>query len=329
MKKLFAVLTVLILVFTACSNQKPLKETENPISRPDETAEKEFSIHDIDTSSYDEIEDLGFMYVLTKTEGTRMGLVHDENYFSFLSEVPDKKIWFLLKNGMFIDEEPFEDFFYYGGGNINAPEKHYIAACRDGSRYDFEVNENTLEVEGEGVSPALSVKTFDLTLDTYYWIARFPSHGVTAADGAVICEPHYGRLSIPFSDRILAADKASDMWSDSHCIIFDEKGYVIISSYNHIRFSVLYEGYIGVAYCADPETTYEYEFYQCNDSDGNPMPGGYWLIDKDGNPISERFDYLYIEKEWQLFATSPDNIIHAFTENGEEITFPVKDILIK
>ncbi|MBR5872812.1 MAG: hypothetical protein IKZ06_04120, partial [Oscillospiraceae bacterium] len=118
-------------------------------------------------------------------------------------------------------------------------------------------------------------------------------------------------------------------WSDSHCIIFDEKGNVVNSSYNHIRFSILEDGYIGVAYCADPETTYEYEFYQCYDVYKNPMPAGYWLIDKNGNSISEKFDYLYIEQKWQLFAENKNDIIHAFTPDGKEITFTVESVLIK
>jgi hypothetical protein len=145
----------------------------------------------------------------------------------------------------------------------------------------------------------------------------------------VICEKHYGRLSIPFPDRILAADKATDMWSNSHCIIFDEKGNIINSSYNHILFSVIDESYIGVAYCADPATTYDYEFYQCYDNEGNPMPGGYWLIDKNGKPVSKRYDYLYINKEWQLFAESKDDVVYAVTEDGKEVSFKVEEILLK
>ena len=335
MKKLLFMLMVLILIISACS--KP----EEPISKQPEinepgsngpsepvSSEDEFSIEDIDASAYDKVEDLGFMYVLTKTEGTKTGLVYDEEFSSSIGEVPNEQVWLLLKNGELINEEPFYDVRTYGG-NINAPYEHWVTVCRDGAQYSFFINEKTLEVYGEKTVEPSTEKIFDLNLETYYWISRFPSYGVTAADGTVICENHYGRLSIPFPDRILAADKATDMWSNSHCIIFDEKGNIINSSYNHIRFSVIDESYIGVAYCADPVTTYEYEFYQCYDNEGNPMPGGYWLIDKNGKPVSERYDYLYINKEWQLLAESKDDVAYAVTEDGKEVSFKVSDILLK
>ena len=59
------------------------------------------------------------------------------------------------------------------------------------------------------------------------------------------------------------------------------------------------------------------------------MPGGYWLIDKNGKPVSERYDYLYINEEWQLFAESKDDVVYAVTEDGKEVSFKVEDILIK
>ncbi len=328
MKKFIIVLVMLTLVLSACSNETSVEKPKNPADQTsEELPENDFSLNNIDTSIYDKIEDFGFMYVLKKTEGTRIGICFD-NLISSLGEVPDEQVWLILKNGELIDEEPFYDVRTYGG-NINNPDEHWVTVCRDGARYSFYVNEKTLEIYDEETIMPSTEKIFDFDLETYYWISRYPSYGVKSADGTVICETHYSRLSVPFSDRIVAAAKASDIWSDSHCIIFDENGNTVNSSYNHIVFSVFEEGYIGVGYCADPETTYEIEFYQCYDKNGNPMPGGYWLIDKDGNSVSEKFDYLYINEEWQLFTESEEDIIHAFTENGEEITFSVKDVLIK
>ena len=328
MKKLLSVLMVLVLIFSACSKpEEPI--SEQPENGEPSEEEKEFSIEDIDTSAYDEVKDYGFMYVLKKTEGTRTGLVLD-NVFSSLGEIPNEQIWLLLKNGEFINEEPYEDFNCYGG-NIDAPDEHWITACRNGTRYTFYVNQSTFEIYGEETISPSSEKVFNFNLETYYWISRYPSYGVTAADGTVICEKHYGRLSIPFPDRILAADKASDIWSDSHCIIFDEKGNIVNSSYNHIVFSVFEDGYIGMAYCADPETTYEGEFYQCYDNEGNPMPGGFWLIDKDGNPVSERYLKFYVEDEgnWSIESAEKSDVINVITEDGESLSFTLESVLIK
>ena len=141
MKKLLSVLMVLVLIFSACS--KP----EEPIVQPPENGEpseteeeNKFSIEDIDTSEYDEVKDLGFMYVLTKTEGTKTGLVKDKEFSSSIGEVPNEQVWLLLKNGEFINEEPFYDVRTYGG-NLNAPDEHWVTACRDGTRYSFYINE--------------------------------------------------------------------------------------------------------------------------------------------------------------------------------------------
>lgn len=332
MKKLMFALMVLILLFSACSRpEEPI--SEEPESEPSESLsseEENLLPGGINPDDYDEVEDYGFMYVLTKTEGTKTGLVYDEELFSSIGEVQDEQVWLLLKNGEFINEEPFYDVRTYGG-NINAPDEHWVTVCRDGAQHSFYINEKTLEIYDEKIIEPSSEKVFDLNLEKYYWISRFPSYGVTSADGTVICEKHYRRLSIPFPDRILAADKASDIWSDSHFIIFDEKGNTINSSYNNIEFAIYGDGYIGMAYCADPATTYEGEFYQCHDKDGNPMPGGFWLIDKNGNPVSERYTEFYIGEEWNWSISSAEksDVIHVKTEDGEDLSFTVESVLIK
>ncbi|MBQ6877670.1 MAG: hypothetical protein IJO22_04625 [Oscillospiraceae bacterium] len=325
MKKLLSVIMVLILLFAACS--KP----EEPFAEQPENGKKESKLlpGGINPYDYDKVEDYGFMYVLTKTEGTRTGICFDD-LISSIGEVPDEQTWLLLKNGKLINEEPFYDVRTYGG-NINAPDEHWVTVCRDGARYSFYINEKTFEIYGEETILPSTEKIFDFNLETYYWISRYPSYGVKAADGTVICETHYSRLSIPFPDRIVAAAKASDVWSDSHCIIFDENGNTVNSSYNHIVFSVFEGGYIGIAYCADPETTFEIEFYQCYDKNGEPMPGGFWLIDKDGNPVSERFTEFYIGEEWNwtVERAEKDDVINVTTSDGEKLSFTVESVLIK
>ena len=106
MKKLLSVLMVLVLIFSACSKpEEPISEQPPENGEPSETEEEnKFSIEDIDTSEYDEVKDLGFMYVLTKTEGTKTGLVKDEEFSSSIGEVPNEQVWLLLKNGEFIKD---------------------------------------------------------------------------------------------------------------------------------------------------------------------------------------------------------------------------------
>ena len=164
MKKLLSVLMVLVLILSACSNpEEPiveLPESGEPSEDVSSEPEKEFSIDDMDTSEYDEVKDYGFMYVLTKTEGTKTGLVHDEEFSSSIGEVPDEQVWLLLKNGEFINEEPFYDVRTYGG-NINAPDEHWVTVCRDGARYSFYVNEKTFEIYGEETILPSTEKVFD------------------------------------------------------------------------------------------------------------------------------------------------------------------------
>ena len=323
MKKLFAVLTVLTFMLTACSNQKPLEENENPISRPDETAEKEFSIDDIDTSYYDEIEDFGFMYVLTKTEGTREYLVYEDGNVS-LGEKPNEQIWLLSKNGEFLNEEPFQKY----DALMNHPDpKWWVFGIRDGVLYPFYVDENTGEVTEEEIWGPNPQEFFGYSVYKYYWSNHSPFYGVNAPDGSSFAEPIYSRIQIPFDDRIVLSGGNQQILGLCVTEILTPEKEVLSDCFNYINFNVYEDGsYFAIAFCGGNGVDGHTQTY---DKEGNPMPDGWWFIDKDGNIVSERYESIFVNEEWHHDSESKEDIIIAVTENGKEITFPVKDILLK
>ena len=98
---------------------------------------------------------------------------------------------------------------------------------------------------------------------------------------------------------------------------------------NHVEYFVCDEGYIGIAFCGNKEDDPEHR--QTFDSNGDPMPSGFWFVDKDGNPVSEKYSKFYVREEWNWVINSAgkDDLIHVTTEEGESLSFTVESILIK
>lgn len=316
MKKLISVLVVLIFVLTSCSN------TETPAPPTEEVPEKQFSIDDIDLSAYDSVEDKDIVYVLTKTEGTREYLIYEDETVS-LSEEPNEEIWLLSKNGEFLNEEPFQKY----DALMNHPDpKWWVFGIRDGILYPFYVDENTGEVTPEEPWGPNPQEFFGYSVYKYYWSSHSPYYGVTAPDGSSFAKPVYSRIRIPFDDRIVLScgnQQILGLWVTE---IQTPEKEVLSDCFNYINFSVYDDGsYFGIAFCGGNGVDGHTQTY---DKNGNPMPDGYWFIDKDGNIVSERYESIFVNEEWCHYSESKDDIIIATTENGEEIFFPVKDILI-
>ena len=101
--------------------------------------------------------------------------------------------------------------------------------------------------------------------------------------------------------------------------------WIILSDlYNVINYSLFEEGYIGIGVSVGDDAE-----VICYDDSGNVMPNGYWLLDKNGNAISERYDRIYIgEDECAIRAVSPnDTIVFSIGETTTKKT--VSEILIK
>ncbi len=327
MKKLLSVLMVLILILSACSKpEEPIvepPESGEPSENISSESEKEFSIEDIDTSAYDEVKDLGFMYVLKKTEDTREYLIWESEAF-FLGEEPNEQYWYLSKNGEFLNEEPFQKFVFPFEGN---PGEWWVYGIRDGVLYPFYIYEGTGDFTIEEPWGPKPQEFFGYSVYEYYWSYHSPFYGINAPDGSSFAAPVYSRIQVPFEDRIVLSfgnQQILGLWVTE---IQTPEKEILSDCFNYINFNVYEDGsYFGIAFCGGNGIDGHTQTY---DKEGNPMPDGWWFIDKDGNIVSERYESIFVNEEWHHDSESKDDIIYVTDADGKSFSFPAESILIK
>lgn len=258
---------------------------------------------------------------LYRTDGVRMGLVREADGTRHIGEVPDTKIWIRLKDGALLSDEPFDACIDYMGtpeGEVycirNGTGYRYTVSAGDGSFYLSEVDEpKTLEEDH-----------FGYRLRVTRWDSREPCYGIVTADGAEVIAPVYERVEIPFPDRFLLYEGgASQGPVMGRCQLTDENGNTLCARFHWIDYSVFDDGYIGIAVCYGERAA-----YPCYDKDGQPMPEGYWLVDRDGKLCSERFAKLSFGDSDETHAASEDDVLRVLREDGTEELLPVTELLL-
>lgn len=258
---------------------------------------------------------------LYRTDGVRMGLVREADGTRHIGEVPDTKIWIRLKDGALLSDEPFDACIDYMGtpeGEVycirNGTGYRYTVSAGDGSFYLSEVDEpKTLEEDH-----------FGYRLRVTRWDSREPCYGIVTADGTEVVAPVYERVEIPFPDRFLLYEGgASQGPVMGWCRLTDENGSTLCARFHWIDYSVFNDGYIGIAVCYGERAA-----YPCYDKDGQPMPEGYWLVDRDGKLCSERFAKLSFGDSDETHAASEDDVLRALREDGTEELLPVAELLL-
>ena len=258
---------------------------------------------------------------LYRTDGVRMGLVREADGTRHIGEVPDTKIWIRLKDGALLSDEPFDACIDYMGtpeGEVycirNGTGYRYTVSAGDGSFYLSEVDEpKTLEEDH-----------FGYRLRVTRWDSREPCYGIVTADGTEVVAPVYERVEIPFPDRFLLYEGgASQGPVMGWCRLTDENGSTLCARFHWIDYSVFDDGYIGIAVCYGERAA-----YPCYDKDGQPMPEGYWLVDRDGKLCSERFAKLSFGDSDETHAASEDDVLRALREDGTEELLPVAELLL-
>ena len=258
---------------------------------------------------------------LYRTDGTRMGLVREADGTRHIGEVPDTKIWIRLKDGTLLSDEPFDACIDYMGtpeGEVycirNGTGYRYTVSAGDGSFYLSEVDEpKTLEEDH-----------FGYRLRVTRWDSREPCYGIVTADGTEVVAPVYERVEIPFPDCFLLYEGgASQGPVMGRCRLTDENGNTLCARFHWIDYSVFNDGYIGIAVCYGERAA-----YPCYDKDGQPMPEGYWLVDRDGKLCSERFAKLSFGDSDETHAASEDDVLRVLREDGTEELLPVAELLL-
>ena len=258
---------------------------------------------------------------LYRTDGSCIGLVWEVDGTRHIGEVPDTKVWIRLKDGTLLSDEPFDACIDYMGtpeGEVycirNGTGYRYTVSAGDGGFYLSEVDEPKILEEDH----------FGYRLRVTRWDSREPCYGIVTADGTEVVAPVYERVEIPFPDCFLLYEGgASQGPVMGRCQLTDENGNTLCARFHWIDYSVFDDGYIGIAVCYGERAA-----YPCYDKDGQPMPEGYWLVDRDGKLCSERFAKLSFGDSDETHAASEDDVLRVLREDGTEELLPVAELLL-
>lgn len=258
---------------------------------------------------------------LYRTDGVRMGLVREADGTRHIGEVPDTKIWIRLKDGALLSDEPFDACIDYMG----TPEGEvYCIRNGTGYRYTVSAGDGSFRLSEVDEPEILKEDQFGYRLRVTRWDSREPCYGIVTADGTEVVAPFYERVEIPFPDRFLLYEGgASQGPVMGRCRLTDENGNTLCARFHWIDYSVFDDGYIGIAVCYGERAA-----YPCYDKDGQPMPEGYWLVDRDGKLCSERFAKLSFGDSDETHAASEDDVLRALREDGTEELLPVTELLL-
>lgn len=317
MKKLVILCVILITIFAfcACTPSTPFENTDMPESSNESN---NLLPGGIDPANYDKVEKLDELYILLNhTEKANNILKQDEMGISYLEEAPSDDIWALDLNGNIINSDPYQFYDYFEG--------EFFAGFRNGICDVYRINEDrTLELSSSTVP--VSEEIFGYTVNSYNWLINTTHFGVTAPDKTVFAEPVYELVKIPFENRILLFEGSCQSWHFTRCNIMNPEKELLSNKFNYVEYSTFANGeYIGIAFCGDSET--EPEHIQTYDENGKPMENGYWFVDKDGNILSERFEKIFINEEWNLHADSLEDVVCMVTKDGKEARVLVKTVI--
>ena len=292
----------------------PAVGAETPAQEQTEQAQGDTEYDDVKTWSWAPYD------TLYRTDGVRMGLVREADGARRIGEVPDTKVWIRLKDGTLLSDEPFDACIDYMG----EPEGEvYCIRNGTGYRYTVSAGDGSFRLSEVDEPEILEEDHFGYRLRVYRWDSREPCYGIVTADGAEVIAPVYERVEIPFPDRFLLYEGgASQGPVMGRCRLTDETGSTLSARFHWIDYSVFDDGYIGIAVCYGERAA-----YPCYDEDGQPMPEGYWLVDRDGNLCSERFAKLSFGDGDETHAASKDDVLRAQREDGTETLLTVAELL--
>ena len=330
--RLLAILQGLLCMLTACSAEERYtdkRETDHGsgteaavVSEPQAQTVETLGIDQSD-AEYDNVKTWNWApyETLYRTDGTRMGLVRDADGTRHIGEIPDTKVWIRLQDGTLLSDEPFDaciDYMDESAGEVycirSGTGYRYTVSAGDGSFWLSEVDEPEILDEDQ----------FGYRLRVTRWDSREPCYGIVTADGTEVIAPVYERVEIPFADRFLLYEGgASQGPVMGWCRLTDETGGTLCARFHWIDYSVFDDGYIGIAVCYGERAA-----YPCYDEDGQPMPEGYWLVDRDGKLCSERFVKLSFGDGDETHAASEDDVLRALREDGTEELLPVAELLL-
>ncbi|MBR3610935.1 MAG: hypothetical protein IKL57_05655 [Oscillospiraceae bacterium] len=224
----------------------------------------------------------------------------------------ERKIYTLFDpNGKQMNDILFEDYEVSDGMNGYADETAYYYEY-DGEKFIC-IHEEKPDKAETGFGYYITAKPWGPSGILYF--------GISDKNGNTILEPIYSKLEMPFADRICRfnGSSARQGWEESQCEITDIEGNIICDKFNTVSYTVFDDGsYIGWAIAGN-------SYIKTFDENKNPMPQGFWFVDKDGKIISEHFTEFDFTSE----KLGKDTEIEVTLADGTQKTINTNDYILK
>lgn len=293
MKKFFAILLALVLLGSCSVKPEEPAVPEEPVSRQPEEKE-EPKEKPVDKNNFEPADHSYLIFVREETNGTKIVWTCSEEGEAKQEEVPDTLYYLEDKNGNPLVDHPFCSYAEYCYENLVSVEPEIWKHCceiegdYDGNYYRYLKNDAGVYVLDYALTK------YEKEFGEYIEFGTFGKYGGTGLkdkQGNIVLPPVYGKIYMPFSDRIIARHGVPHALETQREYLLDENLNFLSAPFNSIRFySAVGGGYIGVALRAGENAE-----MPCYDGDGNPMEEGRWFINENGKIISENFEDINIE----------------------------------
>jgi len=218
-----------------------------------------------------------------KIDGKATRLFYDENGDPYSEEINATYCYILDGNGRPVVDRAFESFYIAPGADIT------LRGISEGGLYDY------YEEDGK-LNPVYFDEAFEEDWGNgFFYTGYFYNDGGAGSwrygikkNGEALYDNIYIGILPYFSDRFWLWLKCEN--GDNKHFIGDENGNIICDKFESFGWNpVSEEKCIGTASVGRQDRG---EYAPTFDENGEPMPEGMWFIDKDGNILSERFEYI-------------------------------------
>ena len=225
--------------------------------------------------------------------------------------------WLLDENFNRIDQTPYEEMgFLWDEFTVR------IGAARDGMRYELSADGTVLLRE----EPYLQT-FFDGAFTVFSYcrsaFGEYYAYGVQNAAGERIIEPVHSRIDIPLKNRFVLYDGHEQSIGGSTATLTDADGNILSRAYHKIWFYSTANGVVGIG-----QRLGEFAERSAYDSNGNELTdAGFWFIDTDGHPISDRYENIWNTEEygWKYLSEALGATLFVTDEDGNERTVPAEN----
>ena len=213
-------------------------------------------------------------------DGKTTRLFYDENGDPYAEEIDATYYYILDGNGYPVVNRAFESFDIEPGADIT------LRGISEGGLYDYSEEDGKL-------NPVYFDEAFEEDWGngfshTGYFYNNGGWHYGIKKNGEVLYDNIYIGILPYFGDRFWLWLECEN--GDNKHLIGDENGNIICDKFESFGWNpVSEEKCIGTASVGRQDRG---EYARTFDENGEPMPEGMWFIDKDGNILSERFEYI-------------------------------------